>query len=292
MKFEKLNLTFEKKDILRVVLLVAAAFLGALNLNSFVNAGGLFPGGLSGISLLIVRSFSAFSGIELHYSYVHLILSIVPIIIGWKFIGHKFTLLSCVYIVCVSVFTEIIPAFPITEDVLLICIFGGIISAFVGSICLYQDACGGGTDFIAMFLVEKKKLDGWQVMFYVNLVVLVIAGLLFGWDKALYSIIYQYAATQANKIFFKKYSRETLFVVTNNPQVICDKIRELTHHAATIIDGKGSFEGDARQMVYSVVSTDECDRCVKEIKALDEKAFINVVHTTAMSGKFYQKKLE
>lgn len=287
-----LGIKFEKKDILKVALLIVAAILGALNLNSFVNAGGLFPGGLSGLTLLIVRTFKEYMNIDLHYSYMHLILSIIPIYIGWKYIGHKFTLFSCIYIVFSSIFTEIIPAFPVTEDILLICVFGGIFSAFIGTICLWQEACAGGTDFIAMYYTEKRRKDGWQIIFYVNLIILAIAGLLFGWDKALYSIIFQYTSKQANKVFFKKYQRETLFIVTNKPTEICDKIRELTNHAATIIEGKGSFEGDSRQMVYSVVSADECERCIREIKALDEKAFINEVHTNAMSGNFYQKKLE
>lgn len=287
-----LGMKVDKKDIIKVVLLIVASALGALNLNSFVNAGELFPGGLSGLSLLIVRSCREFFGIDLHYSYVHLILSIIPVYIGWKYIGRKFTLLSCIYIVFSSLFTEIIPSFPITEDLLLICVFGGIFSALIGSICLYQDACAGGTDFIAMYFTDRKHQDGWQLMFYVNLVILAVAGILFGWDKALYSIIFQFTATQANKVFFKKYQRETLFVVTNKPKEICDKISELTQHGATILEGKGSFEGDNRQMVFSVVSSDECDRCIREIKELDDKAFINEVHTTAMSGNFYQKKLE
>lgn len=156
----KLGINFEKKDIIKVILLIVAAALGALNLNSFVNAGGLFPGGLSGLTLLVVRSFKEFFNIDLHYSYMHLILSVIPIYIGWKFVGRKFTLLSCVYIVFSSLFTEIFPSFPITEDILLICVFGGIFSAFIGSICLWQDACGGGTDFIAMYFSEKKHIDG------------------------------------------------------------------------------------------------------------------------------------
>ena len=287
-----LGIKFEKKDIVKAAFLILASALGALNLNSFVNAGGLFPGGLSGLSLLVVRSFKEFLGVELHYSYIHLILSIVPIYIGWKFIGHKFTLLSCIYIVFSSLFTEIIPSFPITEDVLLISVFGGIFSSFIGSMCLWQDACSGGTEFIAMFFTERKHVDGWQLVFYVNLIILAVAGLLFGWDKALYSIIFQYTGTQANKAFFKKYQRETLFVVTNKPNEVCAKIAELTRHGATILEGKGSYGGDNRQMVYSVVSADECELCIREIKNLDEHAFINEVHTHAMSGKFYQKKLE
>ena len=79
----------------------------------------------------------------------------------------------------------------ITYDTLLISIFGGILGSAAISICLINGASGGGTDFISIYFSEKKGIDAWNYIFLGNVVILTTAGILFGFDKALYSIIYQ-----------------------------------------------------------------------------------------------------
>lgn len=92
-------------------------------------------------------------------------------------------------IVVSGILTDIVPSFPMTQDILLISIFGGLINALAISLCLFANATSGGTDFIAIFLSEKYGIDSWNYIFAGNVVILGIAGALFGWDKALYSII-------------------------------------------------------------------------------------------------------
>lgn len=91
-------------------------------------------------------------------------------------------------IVVSGILTDIVPSFSVTEDILLISIFGGLINALAISLCLFANATSGGTDFIAIFLSEKYGIDSWNYIFAGNVVILGIAGALFGWDKALYSI--------------------------------------------------------------------------------------------------------
>ena len=110
--------------------------------------------------------------------------------------GKKFTLYSCQCIVLVSIFTDLVPTIPITEDLLLICVFGGLITGFAVSLCLRARATSGGTDFIAIALSERKNIDAWNYILAGNAVMLTVAGLLFGWERALYSIIFQFTSTQ------------------------------------------------------------------------------------------------
>ena len=123
-------------------------------------------------------------------------------------------------IVLTGIFTDMIPAYVITYDILLLSIFGGLINGAVISMCLLVNATSGGTDFIAIYLSDKKGIDSFNVVLGINTVILAIAGLLFGWDKALYSIIFQYASTQVLHMLYKKYQQATLFVVTNKPEVV------------------------------------------------------------------------
>jgi uncharacterized membrane-anchored protein YitT (DUF2179 family) len=286
-------MTFDlKKDGKRILVICIAALVMALNIKTFVRAGGLYPGGATGLTILIQRLAERFLGLSLPYTLINLLLNAVPIYIGFKFIGKKFTLYSCLMIVLTSVLTDIIPAHVITYNTLLISIFGGMINGFVISLCLSMDATTGGTDFISIYLSEKTGMDSWNFVLGINIVILSAAGIAFGWDKALYSIIFQYASTQVLHEMYKRYQKETVFIVTNRPKEICDAISEVSHHGATILRGEGSFEHTERSLVYSVVSREEGKTVLSTVKKADPDAFVNVIRTEELSGRFYQRPTE
>lgn len=286
-------MTFDpKKDPKRIITICFAAVVMAVNTKTFVRTGGLYPGGVMGLTILIQTIFSNFFNIKVPYTVVNLLLNIVPIYIGFRYIGKKFTIYSCLMIVLNSVLTDIIPVHIITYDILLISIFGGMISGFVVSLCLMMNATTGGTDFLAIFLSEKKGVDSWNFVLGVNIIIISLAGLLFGWDKALYSIIYQYTSTQVLHVLYTKYQKETLFIVTNKAKEVCKAINVVSGHGATILEGEGSYEHQERDIVYSVVSKEESKSVISAVKAVDDAAFINAIRTEELSGRFYQRPTE
>ena len=208
----------------RLLLIVAASVLMALNIKSFVNAGGLFPGGFNGLTLLIQRSAAQFAGIDLPFSPINLLLNAIPAILSFRLIGKWFTTYSCLMIALTSVLTDLIPPLTLTNDVLLVCIFGGIIQGLAISLCLMGRATSGGTDFIAAAISERLKTDAWNYVFGFNCVMLTVAGFLFGWDKALYSIIFQFVSTQVIHALHKRYQRHTLWIITEHPEEIYQMI--------------------------------------------------------------------
>lgn len=281
-----------KREVRKILIIILAALLMAVNIKTFVRTGGLYPGGATGLTILIQRIAELFFHIEIPYSIVNLLLNSVPIYIGYKFIGKKFTLYSCLMIVLASVLTDLIPAYVITQDILLISIFGGILNGLAISLCLLMGATSGGTDFIAIYLSEKKGVDSFNVILGVNIVILSAAGALFGWDKALYSILFQYASTQVLHSLYKKFQQGTLFIVTDKPKEVCHAIYQISNHGATILEGEGSFENCERKVVYSVVSSAETKKVIRAVKNIDANAFINVIKTQELKGHFYQKPEE
>ena len=283
----------EVKDSIKKILVICfASFLMALNIKSFVRTGGLYPGGATGLALLIQRAADMFLHITIPYTIVNILLNAIPVYIGFRFIGKKFTMYSCLMIVLTSVLTDIIPGYAITYDTLLISIFGGLINGFVIGLCLHMNATTGGTDFIAIYLSEKKEIDSWNVVLGINVVILAAAGVLFGWDKALYSIIFQYTSTQVVHILYRKYQHETLFIVTNKATEVYEVISKMSNHGATIMEGEGSYEHQERKIVYSVVSSAQSKSIIREVKKADPHAFVNAIKTEQIAGRFYQKPNE
>lgn len=278
-----------KVEVKRYGCAVIAAVIFAVNIKTFVRAGGLYPGGFNGLTLLIQGIFREFAGMEIPYTLINVVLNAVPVLIGLKYIGVKFTLSSCVVIVLSSILTDLIPSQPITYDPLLISIFGGLINGFVVSLCLIGNTSSGGTDFIAIYFSEKNGQDIWNYILCGNAVILVAAGLLFGWDKALYSIIFQFTSTQMVQMLHQRYKKHTLFIITRHPDEVYEEISKLSHHSATRLDGTGCYSGDNTAMIYSVVSRDEAKLLVKKVAEVDPQAFVNIIKTDFINGRFYYK---
>lgn len=278
-----------KSIVIRIVTICFASFVMAVNIKSFVRTGGLFPGGATGLTLLIQRSCDMFFHIAVPYTIINILLNLGPIYIGYRFIGKKFTFYSIVMIMLTNVLTDIIPGWVITYDTLLISIFGGLVNGFVISLCLRVEATTGGTDFIAIYFSQKKGIDSFNISLIINAVILLVAGLLFGWDKSLYSIIFQYTSTQVVHVMYKEYKQNTLLIITEKPQEIADMIYRICKHGATIIKGEGSYEHCERPILYSIVSSAESKKVIQMIKEIDESAFINEIKTEQVTGYFYQK---
>lgn len=281
-----------KKELKRFVLCTVAAVIFACNIKSFVNAGGLYPGGFAGITLLVQNIGEQFFGVNIPYTAIYMPLNIVPIYIGFRYLGRSFTLYSAYVIILSSIVTDLLPSFPITYDVLLISIFGGIVSGLAVGLSLYSGGSSGGTDFISLYMSQKKGIDTFKYIFMGNVCILLIAGVLFGFDAALYSIIFQFCSTQMIQLLYKRYQQHTFLIITEEPDAVYEKIKEITNHDATLFKGIGCYKGVERNMLYSVVSSDELNKVMAGIMETDPKAFVNVLKTEELGGWFYNRPHE
>ena len=118
-----------KRDIIRLLGVLAGATLLALNLKTFVSAGGLFPGGATGLTVLLQRVALRYFNLALPYSVLNIIINLIPVYIGFRYVGKKFTILSLIMILFTGFVTDSVNLRPITSDMLLISIFGGILNA-------------------------------------------------------------------------------------------------------------------------------------------------------------------
>lgn len=278
-----------RKDAVRLIVVLLAAFLMAININSFVNAGGLYPGGATGITIIIQRIFLKYFGLSVPYTPVSVLLNSIPVYIGFKYIGKKFTLFSLIMVVANGFFVDFLPDYAVTSDPLLVAVFGGLLNAIAITMCLEVDATSGGTDFISIYLSQKKGIDAFPYILAGNIVILSIAGILFGLDKALYSMIFQYVTTTALHTLYRTYQQRTLFIITDMPGKVCSMIYSVCGHGATLIDGEGSFAHKNKKIVYSIVSAADTRKIIPKIREIDPGAFINSVRTEEIMGNFYMR---
>ena len=130
----------------------------------FIQAGGLYPGGFSGISVLSTRLIFKYTGINVPFALFYISLNIIPTFLVFKYVGKRFTIFSVIQYSLVSLFTLLIPNINVTGDIILISVFGGILAGFATSLSLSVNASGGGTDFLAIYAANKFKREPWSAV--------------------------------------------------------------------------------------------------------------------------------
>ena len=288
-----------RKEILnnlkRFTLIMLGSLFISLNMITFVKAGDIIPGGFTGLVVLIQRISLELGGPNLPFSALYYVFNSIPVIICFRYVGKKFTLYSVLAVITCGFLIDWLPIvlpenfleYFHLQNVLLSAVFGGILMAFGSCLCLYANATGGGTDLIAIFVSERYHRDAWYYIFAGNCILLAIAGYFFNLEMVLYSIIFQYATTIGMTAFHKAYQQKTLLIITKKPDAISAMIYKLTGHGSTSFDGYGSFEKTKKVMLYSVITANQEKTLIPQIRKLDSDAFINVLKTDQLNGKFY-----
>ena len=236
---------------------------------------------------------------EVPFGPINLVLNAIPVYIGFRYIGKRFTLQSLYVIFLSSFLTDILPVDALTafipahelarlqSDPFVTSLFGGIVFGFAIALCLRWNATSGGTDFIAIYLSEKTGRETWNIILGLNAVILLAGGFWFGWTGALYSIVFQFVYLQVIHLMYRTYQYQTLMIVTTRPDKVCEAIYRISHHGATVLDARGSFNGEARSVVMSVVAADDTSHIYALCKSIDADAFINTISTSRVIGRFY-----
>ena len=274
-----------------LLIVALGSLIMAINMKTFINQGGLLPGGANGVVVLTQRIFEHFLHMEIPFSPLSFLVNAIPAYLAFKTVGKKFTLFSCLCIVMMSLMTDIIPAHAVTYDPLLISIFGGIINGSAISLILNAGASSGGTDFVAMYFSVRKGISTWNYVLAFNATIILISGILFGMDSALYTIIFQFCQTQVLNTLYKRYAKKTVLIITDKPQDIADKIMEMTHHSATMFKAEGAYTHKPHYVVYSILSAEEVQNVRRFVRSIDAHAFINVMNSESVTGNFYMRPI-
>lgn len=281
-----------KQDLMTLLFVTLSALVYSISMKVFVESGNLFPGGFSGISTLISRILLKYGNIQIPFSVFYFLLNVPPTILVYKYIGKRFTIFSVIQFTLTSFFVQILPSIAITSDIILIAVFGGILCGVGLSFALRANASSGGMDFIAIYTSTKANVPTWSYVFYLNASILLVAGLLFGWEQALYSIIFQFCSTQIVSTMHNRFKLNSLFIVTENPDEVSEAILKTCRHGITKLWGEGVYSHTPRALLYMTCNAYQVNEICHAIHGVDARAFINISKTERILGNYYQKPLD
>ncbi len=281
-----------KKDLVTLVWVTLSAFIFAASINTILYSGNFYPGGISGISLLIVRVSKDYLDLNIPYGLLYILFNLPLTYLVWNKVGRKFTIFSIVNYSLVSIITLFFPIIKLDYDMILLAIFGGLLSGISGWMVLQRNASAGGADFIAIFLSERLKRPIWSWIMGVNVVLLLIAGLLYGVEIALYSIILQFVSTQVINSRHMRYKSKSLYMITSFPDEVSEMILAHTHHGITKIWGEGAYSKKKRCLLFMVVQEVQVNQVITHARLADPNVFISVSNTEKIVGNYHQTPLE
>jgi uncharacterized membrane-anchored protein YitT (DUF2179 family) len=281
----------KKRYFIMTAAVIASAFLQAFTMNLFLEPVQLLPSGFTGIASLLSKITGLF-GFHFSTSLGMVALNIPVAIFCYQHIGKKFVLFSMLQVVLSSIFLQVIKSEPVFDDVLLNICFGGFLYGMAVSIALKGNASTAGMDFIALYVSNRLGKSIWQYVFVFNCVLLCIFGMLFGWEHAGYSILFQFIATKTIDNFYHRFKRVTLQITTQMPHEVVKEYVSFCRHGISVVNGYGGYSGKEMSLLHTVVSTYEVHDIMMHLRKIDPALIVNVMPTESFIGSFYQKPLD
>lgn len=271
---------------------VISAVISAFAITNFTIPANLYPSGVSGISRLTSDVLNDFKGIYIPYASIYFSINIIATIFVFKKIGKKFALYSIIQFTLVSLLTIVFKQYIFIDDIILQAIFGGILSGFAAGLALSFNFSTGGFDFLNVYFANKYKKDVWNYILAINCLILLVSAIFYGFERALYSIIFQYANTTIIKTLHHRYTHKTLTIITDHPDEVSENILKNVRHGITEINATGYYSHNNKTMLYTVVNSFQYREVIKIVMDTDPHAFINVQNTVGIYGNYYQKPLD
>lgn len=287
----KLRKNKQVRLLITLVCVVIAAFMQAYVIKVFIEPADLLSSGFTGVAILI-NKITSLAGFQFSVSLGMILLNIPVAILCYKSISPKFTFFSLLEVFLASFFLRVIDFPPLFDDILLNIAFGGFAYGLLTVLALKGNASTGGTDFIALYISNRKGRSIWEYVFVFNTIILVIFGYMFGWEHAGYSILFQFISTRTIDSFYHRYERMTLQITTTHAKRVIDAYVQNYRHGISCVDAVGGYSQKHMHLLHTVVSSYEVQDIVDLVRDVDSKAIINVIKTENFFGGFYQAPIE
>ncbi|WP_339214897.1 YitT family protein [Ornithinibacillus sp. FSL M8-0202] len=271
------------KNILFIIIGAAIFSFGIVHFNMQHNLG---EGGFTGITLILYFAFKWDPAIT------NIVLNIPILLIGWKFLGRNTLFYTIIGTLSVSLFLSIFQYYEyeihLEQDMFLVALFAGVFIGVGLGIVFRYGGTTGGVDIIARIV---HKYIGWSMgktMFIFDFVVIVTSIFtILELDQGMYTLVAVYVGARVIDFIQEgAYSARGATIISSKSDAIAKKIMNDMDRGVTVLDGRGSFTGEKRDVLYCVVGRNEIVKLKSIINAIDPQAFVAVgtVHDVLGEG--------
>lgn len=278
-----------KGGIRNFIYIVLGVFSAAFGFEGFLLTNEFIDGGATGISLLLDVLT------DVPFPVLIFLVNIPFIILGYKIIGKRFAIKTTLAILGLGLCIELIHFPNVTNDDLLVAIFGGFFLGAGIGLAIRGGAVIDGTEVLAIFISKRLGTTIGDVIIVINILIFSVAAYLLSIEIALYSMITYISASKTLDFVIEgieEYIGITIIAVHS------EDIREMIVHklgrGVTIYKGKGGYskehDGTDVDIVYTVITRLELSRLQIEIQKIEPKAFIVINSIKDIKGGIVKRR--
>jgi uncharacterized membrane-anchored protein YitT (DUF2179 family) len=272
--------------IKRAALIIIGAILVAVSLEIFLVPNQVIDGGITGISIMISHLTGWSLGIFLF------LLNLPFVFIGYKQIGKTFAISTVFGVIILSLGTVWLHAVPpLTEDPFLAAVFGGILLGIGIGIVLRYGGSLDGTEILSILFSKKLPFSVGQMVMFINLFILGAAGFVFGWDRAMYSLIAYFIAFKMIDITMEGFEEtKAVWIISDHALDLGEAILRRLGRGVTYLKGEGAFTGAGKRVIFCVITRLEEAKMKAIVEDIDPNAFLAVGNIHEVRGESFKKR--
>lgn len=274
------------KILKRGLFIMLGAILVAVGLEIFLVPNNIIDGGIVGVSIILSHLTGLKLGIFLF------ILNLPFLLLGYKQIGKTFAISTLLGVTVMSIGTAFLHPVPVlTEDPLLAAVFGGIILGIgVGMVIRYGGSLDG-TEIIAIVFNKRIPLSVGETVMFFNIFILGSAGFIFGWDRAMYSLMAYFIAFKMIDVTIQGLDESrSVWIISDKHREIGEALLARLGRGVTYLNGEGAYTGEDKKVIFCVITRLEEAKLKLIIEDIDEKAFLAVGAINNVKGGNFKKR--
>ena len=282
------KIEFTPRALRDYLLILLGSLVQALSLRLFLVPASLVSGGISGAAQLLHYALGWPIGL------VVLAGNLPLFVIGWRYLGGpRFASRTILAILSFSIFTDLLIYLTgnsaLTEDPVLNTVFGGLLLGIGLGIVYLGRGTSGGTDILGRILNRKLGISISMAYMITDSLVVLLAGFVFGWEKALYGLLMIYLSGVAADLASEGANiTKAGFIITLKPDAVINAIQDELDRGVTLIPVVGGYTRQERAMVYCVVTASEVMRLKTIVHEVDKNAFMVIGQVSEALGEGFK----
>lgn len=287
---EHLKKIVTKQTWLNLLFTAIGVFITAIGINMFLVNAHLLSGGLSGIALILQYTLKFPAGVSF------LVMNIPLLLLSYKIMGKRFTLMTMIGTVLFSVAIDITaPMQNILKlhDNILLCVYGGVLNGLGTGIVLSNYGSTGGLDIVAAIIKKKNQnFEFGTSSFIINMIIVAVGAVFFGIYSALYTLFSIYISSFVIDKVLKGFNRQKLvMIITDEEKRISDNIMYNLKRGVTFLYGEGAYTAKKKMVIYCVIGLNQLPLLKQVVKQTDENSFISVIDISEVHGEGFKGNL-
>ncbi|QCR34312.1 YitT family protein [Lysinibacillus sp. SGAir0095] len=272
--------------VLRIMMVIIGALIFAVGLELFLVPNTVMDGGVVGISIIVSHLTGIPTGIFIFF------INIPFIYIGYKQIGKTFALTSLLGITILSVATLVMHHIhPFTTDLLLATVFGGILLGVGVGLVIRYGGCLDGTEVMAILTNKKLPFSVGEIILIINLAIFVVAGFVFTWEQAMYSVIAYFIASKViDIVVLGMEESKSVYIISDEIEEIGQAIMARLGRGVTYLHGEGAYTGNNKKVIFCVITRLEESKMKEIVRTIDTQAFLAIGNISEVKGGRFKKK--